>query len=363
MKCTNRGVLSAPGFKFLILLNIFLGHPSVWAADQGGLKTSVAVDLVGSFPFGEETAAVQYQSKESFKLRSAEFMFYAPIDPRFDGVLSFAAHPEGSQAYGEPEVHEAYLASTKIIDSLRFKVGQFFLGIGRINQIHQHDWPFITPTVMQRELFASDEGIIDTGVEVAALMPLPFYLDVTLGVTNGRDFGHSHVEDDVPRTPTHYSRVVTFTDAIGLPTQIGLNYVGRTSAIGEMMKLYGIDITGKIRVLGHMSWLVQAELWKRELTLEGTTDELVGGYGYLQHYLSRDLAVGVRYDYSSVTSAKENNRSGYEINMLYFSSEFARIGLAYYHNKREQKGRDHEETNQMLLQTAFILGAHPSHNF
>lgn len=335
----------------------------VAAADLGGLKASIAVDLVGSFPLEEETAAVNYRAKESYKLRSAEFMFYAPIDPRFDGILSFAAHPEGDQAYGQPEVHEAYLSTNKIVDGMRFRMGQFFLGVGRVNQIHQHDWPFITPTIMQRELFGSDEGVIDTGAEAAALLPLPFYLDVTVGVTNGRDFGHSHVEDDLPKTPTHYSRMVTFTEAPGLPTQIGLNYVGRTSAIGEEMRLWGVDLTSKLRVYGHLRWLIQAELWQRELTLDGTTDELMGGYAYLQHYLTRTLALGARYDYSTVTSADDNSRTGYEINMLWSSSEFARLGLAVYHNQRDQKGRQTEKTDQVLLQTAFILGAHPSHDF
>lgn len=349
------------GFFLLSALSPILRSTAL--ADQGGLKTSLAVDLVGSFPVGEETSSVQYQSKESYKLRSAEFMLYAPIDPRFDGVLSFAAHPEGSQAYGEPEVHEAYLSSVKLLDGFRFKAGQFFLGIGRINQIHQHDWPFITPTIMQKELFGSNEGIIDTGLEVSSLLPLPFYMDVTIGVTNGRDFGHSHVEDDLPKSPTHYSRIVTYNDIVA-PTQIGFNYVGRTSAIGEKMQLYGFDLTSKIRTYGHLTWLLQAELWKRELTLSGTTDELLGGYAYLQHYLTRDLAVGARYDYSTVTSTEnDNSRGGYEINLLYFSSEFARVGLAYYHNQRDQEGRDKEETTQVLMQTAFILGAHPSHDF
>lgn len=345
-----------------VMMSLGLGQSAM--ADQGGLKTSVAVDLVGSFPIGEETSSVRYQSKESFKLRSAEFTFYGPIDSRFDGVLSFAAHPEGSQAFGEPEVHEAYISSVKLLEGFRFKAGQYFLGVGRINQIHQHDWPFITPTILQRELFGSNEGIIDTGLEISALVPAPFYLDVTVGVTNGRDFGHSHVEDELPKTPTHYTRVVTYNEVTGIPTQIGLNYVGRTSAVKEKMQLYGLDLTSKVRNLGKLSWLFQAELWKRELTLAGTTDEVIGAYAYLQHYFSKTLAVGARYDYSTVTSTDlDNERSGYEINLLYFSSEFAKLGIAYYHNQRDQEGRDLEKTSQFIMQTAFILGAHPSHDF
>ena len=278
--------------------------------------------------------------------------------------MSFAAHPEGSQAFGEPEVHEAYLKSAKLIDGFRFKLGQFFLGVGRVNQTHQHDWPFISPTVLQRELFASDEGVIDTGLEFAALLPLPFYLDLTVGVTNGRDFGHSHVEDDLPKTPTHYVRMVSFKEIGPMPTQFGVNFLGRTSAIGERMQLWGLDVAAKLRTYGHLSYLFQGELWKRQLTVLGSTDSIVGGYAYLQHYISRSWAVGARYDYSTVTSTKiDNKHHGYEVNLLYNSSEFARIGLAYYFNQKEQDGRQDETTKQVLLQTMFILGAHPSHDF
>ena len=198
---------------------------------------------------------------------------------------------------------------------------------------------------------------------MATLLPLPFYLDVTLGVTNGRDFGHSHVEDDVPKSPTHYSRIVTYNESL-VPTQIGFNYVGRTSAIGEEMQLWGVDLTSKIRTYGHLLGWSKRSFGKRELTFSGTTDQLLGGYAYLQHYITRDLAFGARYDYSTVTSSKiDNSHSGYEINLLYYSSEFAKVGLAYYHNQRDQEGRDEEATSQFIMQTAFILGAHPSHDF
>lgn len=353
-------------FRFVLvaLIGTLLFGVRSMAADLGGLKTSIAVDLVGSFPLKkQDSAEIAYQSNNAFKLRSAEFMFYAPIDARFDGVLSFAAHPEGDQSFGQPEVHEAYLSSHKLINGMRFKVGQFFLGVGRVNQIHQHDWPFITPTVLQRELFGTDEGVIDTGLEASALVPLPFYLDVTVGVTNGRDFGHSHVEDDLPKTPTHYSRIVTYAEPLGVPSQIGLNFVGRTSAVGEEMQLWGIDLTSKWRSLGYLSWLLQAELWKRQLKLGETSDVLIGGYTYLQHYITRSFALGARYDYSTVTSADDNERSGYEVNVIYRGSEFTKLGLAYYRNQREQTGRDDLETEQVLFQTAFILGAHPSHDF
>lgn len=350
-----RGLLGALIFGFAY---------SSYGADLGGLKTSVAVDLVGEYAIGDKKVqTLKYQPKETFKVRSAEFLFYAPIDPHFDGLLSFAAHPEGQQAFGTPEIHEAYVSSSKLLDGFRFKAGQYFLGVGRVNQIHQHDWPFISPTIMQKELFGSDEGVIDTGFEAASLLPLPFYLDLSLGVTNGNDFGHSHVEDKKPRTPTHYARLTTFFEPGGVQTQMALNYLARTSAVGEEMVMWGLDMTAKIKSFGRTKFLIQGELWQQEITLAGTKDKKQSGYGYVQYFATNNLAFGARYDYYTVASASSNSRTGQEYNLIYLNSEFSKFGLAYYKFSREQKNRDKESHAQIMLQTAFLLGAHPAHNF
>ena len=49
-------------------------------------------------------------------------------------------------------------------------VGQYFLGVGRINQIHHILAVYHTYDPSKRT-FGSNEGIIDTGFEVAALLP------------------------------------------------------------------------------------------------------------------------------------------------------------------------------------------------
>ena len=69
----------------IVLIGAAFGTKSA-VADNGGLRTSVAVDLLASFPLDDnDSASVLYQSKESYKLRSAEFTLYAPIDTRFEG--------------------------------------------------------------------------------------------------------------------------------------------------------------------------------------------------------------------------------------------------------------------------------------
>lgn len=330
-------------------------------ADDGGLKTSVAVDLMGEFASSESNGLIDYQAKDSFKLRSAEFSFYAPIDPVFDGVLSFAAHPEGDQAFATPEVHEAYISSHKLIDGLRLRAGQYFLGVGRINQRHQHDWPFLTPSLVQKEVFDSEEGIIDTGLEASYILPTDFFLELQVGVSNGRDFGHSHVEDDKPLSPTHYARSSTFWLMMGLENQLAFNYLGRTSAVGERMQVWGFDFVAKKKQYGKTKWLIQSELWKRELNLLGNLESKLGGYLYIQPQVTDSIYLGFRYDHIRITS--QNYMQATEINLMKRTSEFTRLALGYSSTRKYSAVREDESTDKWLMQVTYLLGSHPSHEF
>jgi hypothetical protein len=207
-------------FLFLCLLEIMLAVASVAQADSGGLQTSVAVDIVGN-AFSREKGS----PASKLNVREAELFLYAPIDHLFDGVLGIAAHQEKGAALFE--IHEATIGSNKLIPWSRFRVGQYFLGVGKLNSVHRHDWPFTSAPKVHEEFFGK-EGVDDTGIEYSVLPPLPVYLDLTIGVTNGWKYGHVHNSGKEPKTPTHYLRLANF---VGLPLdgglQTGLNYLSR----------------------------------------------------------------------------------------------------------------------------------------
>ena len=121
-----------PKFIFIATF-IFITKTAV--ADNGGLQMSIAGDMVYDHALSNDSSA-----ENQLIMRGAEVMFYAPIDHIFDGQLSTAAHYENGETLFE--LHELFLSSSKLIPRGRVKVGQFFLGIGRLNQIHQHDWVF-----------------------------------------------------------------------------------------------------------------------------------------------------------------------------------------------------------------------------
>ena len=116
------------------------------------LQTSVSADIVSSAALSDKDEA-PLEAYNGMKVRTAEFMFFSPIDQTFDGALNFAAHTEGNVVFSTPEVHEAYIQTSKLIPRSRLKMGQYFLAIGRLNKFHQHDWPFVITPLTQLNVF------------------------------------------------------------------------------------------------------------------------------------------------------------------------------------------------------------------
>ena len=194
---------------------------------------------------------------ERLSPRALELTFYAPVDHNFDAVASATAHDERGEVFFE--IHELWLGSSKLIPRGRFRVGQMFPAFGRLQRFHQHDWPFISaPEVHAR--FFDDEGVIDTGAEFTYLLPLPQFVELTLGATSGWTFGHTHNEGAKPDIPTHYSRLATSFGVGKLgDAELGFNYVGRTSSENTRTTTLGLDFVTKKREARTLKYLLQSE--------------------------------------------------------------------------------------------------------
>lgn len=333
-------------------------------ADNGGLQISISGDLVGEIGLSEDSGA-----ENRLEVREAELIFYAPVNHLFDAMLSGAAHyEEGSSFF---ETHEAYIGSSKLIPRSRFKLGQFFLGFGRLNRIHRHDWPFISSPKVHEEFF-DEEGVIDSGGEYSVLFPTQIYLDLTVGLTSGYTFGHTHNEGRKPAVPTHYARLATFfefTDQWG--TETGLNFVRRKDGNGVEFNIFGLDLTSKIRHGKTLKFLLQSEVWFRHLiSASGTVTESLGAYLYPQYGFNEWLQLGSRFDFftnlnqQDATGASEGNLSfAWEPTITLRSGEFATFRAAYQYKSEILNGEIESAESAFLFQAVFIIGSHPAHEF
>jgi len=345
---------------FIFMVSSFSAQePAFGFAEGTGLKFSGATDIVGNIESKDET-----KSPRRLDIREAEFGVYGPIDHGFDGNLFFAAHNENGAYY--LEVHEAYLASSKLLPNVRLKGGKFFLGVGRLNQFHRHDWPFLS-TPKAHQTYFDAEAASDTGLQANILIPfMPIFTEIGLGVTNGWTYGHAHVQGTRPIKPTHYARLANYFsvgDSGGLQT--GLNYLGRHSRVDGEMKIFGLDLVAKWRDGKIVSWLFQAELYGRNLRAPGAAMERTyGGYLYGQRHLFGSLDFGLRLDgYTLITTGTRNLDYSFVPTFIYRHSEFAQFKTAYQIDFEKRAHKDSQVNRAFQIQAVFLLGDHPSHDF
>lgn len=322
------------------------------------MQTSAVLDI---------TAPIDFETSETNKMdiRTAELFFFGPLDSTFDGTLNLAAHNEDGEF--KPEVHEAYLSSSKLIHSSRLKVGKYFLGVGQLNQFHQHDWAFVSAPRVQKEFF-EEEAIIDSGVEFSTLLPFSSHWDLTLGVTNGYNYGHADTPGAKPQVPTHYIHpvnVVDFADVGAL--QWGLNYLGRTDAEGIQTQLYGFDFVFKKTESGVADLLLQSEFWYRSLSGSTiTTQEDIGAYIYPQISFNEKLLAGVRIDLfkeltkTFASDGTRQNNLNYALvpTLTYKYSEHTILRTSYAYDVQTNQGESDELNQRIELQLATILEDH-----
>lgn len=352
--------------------------------DLGGLQVFSAVDLVGDL--GLENAP---GDSGRLRVRSFEVATFGPVDPLFDATVNVAGHDEAGEI--ELELHEAFIRSDvllrEFLPGTRIKAGRYFLGVGRLNQFHSHDWPFTSPPKSHQQFFA-EEAASDTGLEVGHLFSPSsddssdeasdnssrWVYDLVAGITNGWTYGHAHTGGRRPLAATHYLRPTLFRDlADNAAIMIGLNYLGRTDADSVKTQLSGIDVTYKKRVGKTLRRFIQTEWYHRlQTSAYLPLSEDVGGYFFYSQAIDElgELSLGVRMDAFSNLSLRFLNgdvRSNLDYalvpNISYRPSEFSTIRLTYGYAVDTRKGEDPRIEQKVELQLIAIFGAHPAHDF
>ncbi|GIX42321.1 MAG: hypothetical protein KatS3mg129_2054 [Leptospiraceae bacterium] len=346
-----------------------------------------------------------HNTKNGYYIRTGEFGFYSAIDQLAYGTLTFAAHNENGELL--PEVHEAnFLFPATIIPRTNIRLGKMFPDVGRLNGFHQHDWHFTTSPIVHKELL-SDEGILDTGIELSYLFPWSFWQELSIGIYNGKTFGHAHEEGEIKQNPLltlHLKHFIPISDYWG--TEFGFSYLRwhPDTNPDRWNHQYGIDFYLKYKKGKLKSFIWQTEIWYRE-TKERPKDRWqyffdednnlktkiedynyqfdppkkievletkAGLYHFIEYQIAEQWFIGYRYDYfltptkqktNPYTLQKEYQKNGLEENSLIITfkpSEFS------YFRGQVSSTIDFEtglRTWQYYLQAVFIIGMHPAHKY
>jgi len=323
-------------------------------------------------------------NKKGFNFDSAELGFYAPVDPYFNLYATIPISEDGV------EVEEAFFLTTSLPYGFQIKGGKFKSGFGRINGQHSHVWDFEDLPLPYRA-FIEGEGIIEKGVQLTYLPPLPFYTLIGAEVLQGDNamlFGPDARSG--PHAFTGFIKVSldlsdNSTILIGQSVITGstrTNTIADNTEFTGTSTLYDTELTYKWKPSKNQSFTLQSEYLYRDqsgdlsdngvpgLTMISALRRAQDGIYVQGLYQLGRWRIGTRYDvldlfkkdYILAGSPTTFGSKPWRVSgMLEFNpTEFSRLRLQYNHDMSARDGRANDE---MIMQLLFAIGAHGAHPF
>jgi hypothetical protein len=326
---------------------------------------SVIGDFIGAIGNPNTPPLATLQPFPSLQMHESEIGLQAIIDPyaRGDFFLSF----------GETgvEVEEGYITFTALPAGFVAKVGKMRAAFGKVNMMHNHVLPWVDRPLVSTNLVGGEDGIDDAGVSVQRILPAPkgIFLEATGQVFRGDavDVFVAHGRGDVS-TVAHLRGYKDLTESTNLDLGVsyarGHNDAGLLSGLpGDFVtQLYGIDATLRWKPLRrsiYHSFVGRGEfIWSQRQELP-SEQRAFGFYTSGDYQLGRRWFAGGRLDYSGRSRFANLIDKGAAATLTYWPSEFSQIRGEY----RFTHFAENRDSNELLLQLIFSLGAHGAHPF
>jgi hypothetical protein len=294
----------------------------------------------------------------SLNMQESELSFQAVVDPYARADFFVTVGPD------EVALEEGFITFPTLPLGLLAKVGKFRDAFGKVNGMHAHVLPFIDRPLVTSNLLGGEDGLSDSGISVARLIPFPaLFLEATAQVYQG--------SSEIFKAPTrgdlgYVGHLRAYRD-LGESTNLEL---GGSFAYGHngvtddtTTRLWGADLTLRWKPLRrsiYTHFLARGELaWSQREDVVGAQSS-VGGYGYLEYQFGRRWTAGVRYDNSERADDSAVRDTGGSFILSYRPSEFSMVRAQYRHTTL---GDVDEARNELLFQFLFAIGAHGAHPF
>lgn len=330
------------------------GVPGYGAASSKVFNPDIAaignfVGAAGKSPGGGEP---------SLNMQESELSFQAVVDPYARGDFFVTIGPD------EVALEEGYITFPTLPGGLLGKVGKFRDAFGKVNGMHAHVLPFIDRPIFTTNLLGGEDGLADSGISIARLIPNPLlFLEATAQVYQG--------SSEIFKAPTrgdlaYLGHLRAYRD-LGESTNIDL---GGSFAYGHngvtadtTTRLWGVDATLRWKPLRRSIYthlLAGGEIaWsRREDAIAAQAS--VGGYGYVEYQFGRRWTAGLRYDNSERADDSRIRDTGGSFLLSYRPSEFSLVRGQY---RRTSPGDLDDARDEFLFQFLFAIGAHGAHPF
>ncbi len=301
-------------------------------------------------------------------LQEAELQFTSDVDPywRFVGTLSLHQEVDDSTTPVEREyvleAEEAF-AETIALPVVTLRVGKFKAALGKQNQIHTHALAFVD-FPLQNTVLLGEEGLNDLGISGAALLPTPWFSELTLQGLSGQGEGLEYFQPTTANSfvgLAHWKNLIDLSD--DLTSELGLSAVTGKNQSASSTQFYGADLTFKWRATANQALIWSTEYLQRDLNAD--THEVGQGVStWVQLQFDRRWWVQARSEYlqindpSTSTTAATHQRKQSAL-LAFVPSEFSGIRLQYDHLNDSGPKDEHK----ILLQYNASIGAHPAHAY
>ncbi len=323
----------------IIILFMIIINCSYAATANRGRNFNPAIGINGLFLYQNGSS-----EHEGFSVQGLEMMFTSDVDTRFRAEVLLGLHPshEEGQHGMAFDAEEAYLETTGI-KGVTFKFGKFKTKIGKHNEKHAHNFPFVDAPLVFKEI-VGHEGYQDIGVSASFLLPyISWFSEATIQIVEGELEANDLFNED-----THeVAGVFHLTNLWDLSED--LTFEWGVSGLSSASILYGTDLTVKWRKSSERSFE-----WSTEFLQKDVDGEKLGGLSsFIKYQLTKPIFVQYRYDYLGFSNSMSKN--GHAFLVGYMPSEFSGIRLQYQDLAEDEK--------VVSLQLNFSIGAHPAHSY
>src|SRR6266567_1779260 len=326
---------------------------------------SVIGDFIGAAGGNTAPPLATLQPFPSMQMHETELGLQAIIDPYARGDFFISFGEEGVN------VEEGYITFTALPAGFVAKVGKMRSVFGKVNLMHNHVLPWIDRPLVTTNLAGGEDGIDDAGVSVERILPAlkGIFLEATGQLFRGdsADVFTASQRSDVSAV-AHLRSYKDITESTYL--DLGVSYArGHNDAGVNLLpnpdfvtQLYGIDATLRWKPLRrsiYHSFIARSELiWsqRQELPRE---QRAFGFYTSGDYQLGRRWFTGGRFDWSDRSRFDNLTDKGAAATLTYWPSEFSQIRGEY----RFTKYAENRDSNELLMQLIFSLGAHGAHPF
>jgi hypothetical protein len=310
----------------------------------------------------------QNVERDQFQFRELELAFGNAVDPY--GRADFFVAIEEEDGEWSVDLEEGYFTFDTLPYDLKARAGKFYSAIGKANQFHTHNMPWVDKPNVIRDFFG-EEGMSEAGAELSWLVPNPWdnYMELIVQVQNNSN--QASFAGDQSNDLMYVTRLKSFFEIDNDSTlEVGGSFAAGANAStggGHRTNLEGLDLTYKWRPAQqglYKSVTLMNELLfsQKEQGTEDTVDSH-GLYSSLEYQFSRRWSVFGRYDYSQFPDDSKSHENACSAGLTFRQSEYCFWRVQYRHTEARGGSTTDNSRDELFLQLDFGIGPHRAHPY